>query len=264
MIKGKYIYGIMDTAEEKGYPIKGIGNNGNMVQSLAYKDTTALVSDTSTQEFPISRENTLIHMKVIENFMEEHTVLPVKFGTVAIGNNSLGPEERIKKEILEARYSEIKELLNWLKNKVELGLKAIWKNMDRIFQEIITENIEIQLLKQKISSKGVNQSYNERIKLGTMVKNGLDKKRTAEGKRIIRALNGLYYDLRFNKTFGDKMLINSSFLVKKDNMENFDKKIKELASANKEKMQFSYIGPVPPYNFVELVINLEEGKNGTH
>jgi hypothetical protein len=261
-VKGKYIYGITDAMEEKEYPIKGIGNNGNLVHSLVYKDTSALVSDTPVKEYPVSRENTLIHMKIIENFMEEKTVLPVKFGTVALGNDSRSSGERIKKEVLKARYSEIKDLLDRLQDKVELGLKAMWTNMDLVYQEIITENKDIQKLKQKISSKGVNQSYKERIRLGTLVKNTLDEKRTAEEKNIIRALNKLYCELRFNKTFGDKMITNTSFLVEKKIMKDFDKKMKNLDSAYKGRIQFSYIGPIPPCNFVELVIELKEDKGG--
>lgn len=261
-VEGKYIYGITDTMEEKEYPIKGIGNNGNLVHSLVYKDTTALVSDTPVKEYPVSRENTLIHMKIIENFMEEQTVLPVKFGTVAVGNDSRSSGERIKKEVLKERYSEIKDLLDRLQNKVELGLKAVWINMDLIFQEIIAENKEIQKLKQKISSKGFNQSYKERIKLGTLVKNTLDEKRHAEEKGIIRAFNELYCELRLNKTFGDKMITNTSFLVEKNRVKDFDKKMKKFASVNKERMRFTYVGPVPPCNFVELFIELKEGKSG--
>ncbi|MBS3819576.1 GvpL/GvpF family gas vesicle protein [bacterium] len=264
MTQGKYIYGIMDTSEEKYYNLKGIGNEGSTVHSLSFEDVAALVSDSPVKEYPISRENTLKHMKILERFMDDRTFLPVKFGTVAVGNGSRNSEERIKMEVLKARYSEVKKLLGHLRNKVELGLKAIWPEKEMIFKEIVEENKDIQKLKEKISSKGVNQTYKERIKLGRMVKDALDKKRTEEEKKIIKAFQGLYWDLRFNKKFGDKMVTNTAFLVPEDKLKDFDKKIEELDSMYKGEMRFQYIGPVPPCNFVELVVKLEEGQSGAH
>lgn len=255
--EGKYIYCIIDAQEEKDFGSTGIGGRGDRVHSFVFEDIAAVVSDTPVIKYPISKENTLAHMKVMEMVMKDCTILPVKFGTIASGNKSQIPEQRIKLEILKARHKEIKELFSLMKNKVELGLKAMWIDMKFIFEEIVEENTDIKILKQRISSGNSGQTYGQRIKLGEMVKKALETKKFKEEEEILKILEGVYYELRRNKTFGDNMIMNSAFLVDKARTKAFDNLIEKLISTYNNRTRFKYVGPIPPCNFVELVITLK-------
>jgi hypothetical protein len=256
--EGKYIYCITDAKGDNDFGSIGIGGRGDCVHSIVYQDITAVVSDSPAVEYSISKENTLAHMKVIERVMDGHTVLPVKFSTIALGNASRSSEKRIKLEILKARYRELKELLAQMNNKVELGLKALWTEMKAVFNDIANENQDIKMFKKRLASGNFTANYSQRIELGRMVKNGLEAKRASEEERILETLNGVYFDLRCNKTFGDNMITNSSFLVDKSRMEEFDNLVESLNSAYHGRIRFRYVGPIPPCNFVELVISLDE------
>lgn len=255
--QGKYIYCITDNKHDKDFGPIGIGNKGNRVHSIVFEEISAVVSDSPIVKYSISRENTVIHMKVMEMAMNDSPILPVKFGTVAPGSKIRSPEETVKLEILKARYKELKDLLSQMKNKIELGLKAIWMNMETIFQEIVDKNREIKILKNKIASRNSPQPYGHRIYLGEMVKKALDVKRTKEEAEILIQFIGVYDEIRCNKIFGDQMITNSSFLVNKTRIEEFDRLVEKLESTHNGRTKFKYVGPVPPCNFIELVIKLK-------
>ncbi len=264
--EGLYIYAIIGNGKEqpKGgkFDFSGIGNTGNQVFRVAYQNIAAVVSFSSIIRYPVSRENTMAHQKVLEGLMQDFTVLPVRFGTVAGGKNGLSPDERIKEEVLKARYGELKDLLTGMDNKIELGLKAFWNDMRVVFREIVEENRAIKILKEKTASKNPLYTYGTRAVVGEKVKDALEQKKTKEEKDILSVLKEAYVDMCNNKIFGDNMITNAAFLVDKSKVEEFDGSVNKLAAAYDGRIKFKYVGPVPPCNFVELVIMLGEEKDG--
>jgi len=272
---GRYIYGIIGDSGEKKFasPAIGVPDVKNTtcaevesevstgVYSISFQDIAAVTSPSSITKYSISRENTMAHQRVLEELMKDFTVLPVRFGTVAKNKNGVSSPERIKEEILKARYEELKELFAKMDDKIELGLKAIWCDMKAIFNEVVEENRDIKLLKEKISSKTPLQTYGERVALGEKVKIALERKKADEEKNILAPLKESYVDMRSNKIFGDNMITNCAFLTEKSKVEQFDRAVDKLSEDYTGRIKFKYIGPVPPCNFVELVITLGGEKN---
>ncbi|MFZ6016279.1 MAG: GvpL/GvpF family gas vesicle protein [Nitrospirota bacterium] len=264
VVEGRYIYCIIGTNQERKFTSPGIGARADTVYSIPYQDIAAVISPSPIMKYPISRENTMAHQKVLEELIGDFTVLPVKFGTVASGKDGVCAEERIREEVLKARYEELKGLLTKMDNKIELGLKALWSDMRVIFKEIVEENRDIKILKKTIASRSSLQTYGDRIALGEKVKDALERKKAKEQKDILNVLKEAYVDMRSNKIFGDNMITNLAFLVEKPRAEEFDRLVDRLSTIYDGRIKFKYVGPVPPCNFVELVIVLEgesyEGK----
>ncbi len=256
--EGKYIYCVINSSEEKDFGNMGIGGCGDMVHFVCYQDVGVVVSNSPTIKYPISRENILVHQKIMETLMENYTILPVKFSTVAGGKEGIDVAQRIRLEVLKARYEELKELLARMENKIELGLKALWLDMKVIFQEIVKENAEIRRMKRLMDSGNPIKLQNRTVNLGERVKKALEAKKAKEAAQIVACLKHCFVDKRSNKLFGDNMILNSSFLVEESRSEEFDKLISKLDSTQNGRMRFKYVGPVPPINFVELVIILED------
>ena len=253
---GKYIYCIINGGERRKFGPIGIGGRGAEVYTICCKDIGAVISDSLVAKYSICRENTLAHQEVLEAVMKDYTVLPVRFGTIAeSAGNGVNPEELIKQKVLEARYEEFKNLLEKMDNKIELGLKAVWKDINSIFREIVEDNKAIKTLKEGIiGSPFIGTREAQRAKIGEMVKDALDAKREKEGKAICDALKELSVDFRMNKTFGDKMLLNAAFLVDRSKEAEFDNEVNKLAAKYDDRMKFNYVGPVPAYNFVEIIV----------
>ena len=151
--EGKYLYGIIGTNGERNFGPIGLGSQE--VETIAYRDLSAVISNAALGKYVVSKDNLLAHERVLERVMKEHTVLPVKFCTIAAN-----PEEI--RRLLELRYPELKHLLRDLDGTVELGVKVVWRDMDLVFQEIVDENEEIKRLKAEIAERPSRQTHADR------------------------------------------------------------------------------------------------------
>lgn len=127
-------------------------------------------------------------------------------------------DKNVLLSVLEKSYDAIKKTLELLENKVELGLKII---------------LSKELMEQ-LDDERKNQLSNyvfESIK-----------------KNAVESANG--------KLFSERLLLNASFLVEKDKVEEFSKEIDKIEKMLAPKIQ--YTGPWPPYNFVK--INIGKGE----
>ncbi len=50
------------------------------------------------------------------------------------------------------------------------------------------------------------------------------------------------------------MIINAAFLVEKEKEEAFDTAVEKISQQYADKMNLKYVGPIPPCNFVEIVV----------
>ena len=149
--EGKYIYCIITTTVAKTFGSIGIGCRGDELYTICFQNIAAVVSNSPIIKYSISRENTLAHEKAIEEVMKEHTVLPVRFATIA------EDEEKVKK-ILEKEYDRFVALLKDMKGKKELGLKAIFKE-DVIYKYILEKYKDIERLKERVSALPPEKTY---------------------------------------------------------------------------------------------------------
>jgi hypothetical protein len=60
---------------------------------------------------------------------------------------------------------------------------------------------------------------------------------------------------RANEIFGERMIVNAAFLVERAREAEMDAAIRALDAQQTQRVLFRYVGPVPPYNFVYLVIH---------
>jgi hypothetical protein len=224
--KGLYVYCIIGTGEGRNFGPIGIGDRDGPVITIAYRDLSAVVSSVPMTKYVVSKETMVAHEKVIEAVMKDYTVLPVRFYTVA-------PNAEEIRGLLRRRYSEFKKLLRELDNKVELGLKALWKDMNVIFRGIVEGNEEIK---------------------AEMVKPALEKEKAEEREALLQPLRPLSSDLCLNKTYGDDMIMNAAFLVDRAREKEFDIRVGQLAAGHGGRIEFKYVGPAPPYSFVNIVI----------
>ena len=245
--QGQYIYAIVATNEERNFGSIGIGGRNDDVSTFCYRDIGAVISPSPIMKYPVSRANTIAHQKVMEEAMKYYPVLPVRFSTIGEGT------ELIKEKVLKARYDELKKLLGYVEDKIELGLKALWVNMQAIYKEIIDENRDIRLLRDRIMSKAI-KPQRDQVRLGEMVKKTLDAKKMQDEKAILNHLKGLWVDHKVNNAFGDQMITNSSFLITKDREKKFDDAVDKLSAKYDGRMKLKYVGPVPACNFIEIVV----------
>ena len=269
--EGKYIYCIIGTKQERNFGAIGIGGRGDEVLTIGYDELSMVVSSHPITKFVVNphtncnitqtkhtigvgvnRENMLAHESVIEEVMKEFdSVLPVRFGTIASNADEI-------RNLLGRRYREFKNALRDADHKVELGVKGVWKNMDVIFKEVVDGNKAIKMLKEKIQNDTARKNIQAKMEVGKQVGEVLAEKKEKETLNIVDALRHTAFEYRLNKTIGDEMFMNAAFLVDKGREKEFDNIMDDLGEKYNKRIKFLYAGPLPVFNFVNIVIYPEE------
>lgn len=247
--EGKYIYGIIRHTGPIEFGAIGIGKRADMVYGINYNDISAIVSNSPIIQYEARRVNMTTHEKVLEEVMKQFTVLPVRFSTISEYSDDSG----ILK-ILEKDYKKFDDLLTKMDGKKELGLKVLAHDA-AIYESIVEKYEEIKTLRGKLINLPVDKTHYQRMKIGEMVAEAL-KKETENYKNIILdVLSPLADDVKVNDNFGEMMILNSAFLIRNVVEPEFDQAVNDLDEKYGNFMTFKYVGTLPPYNFVNLVIN---------
>ncbi|MBU0493735.1 MAG: GvpL/GvpF family gas vesicle protein [Chloroflexi bacterium] len=245
---GKYMYCIIRGAAPRQFTTLGVGERGDPVYTVQFMNLAAAVSDSPLIEYESSRRNMMAHTLVQEEIMREFTMLPVRFGTVAPS------AQAIEEQVLQRRFGELTGLLNEMEGRMELGLKAFWYEAI-VFNEIVAENPLIRRLRDSLMGRRSEETYYDRIQLGEMVEAALGQKRDEDAEQILARLRPLVHQTRTNKVITDRMVLNAAFLVDQSRGAEFDQAIQDLDAQLGQRLMFKYVGPVPPYNFVNIVVH---------
>ena len=245
-VSARYIYGIIIDGERKSFGLCGI-DDGQEVYTITYQDIACAVSNSPLQDYSSMLKEALgrslvKHQTIIERVMEDHTIIPMKFGTLACNNDEVA-------QILKRGYLQFKELLIDMDGKIELDVAATWNDLETSIKEIGTEDKQIREFKAEIAEKPPNEALQDKIKIGMMIKDALDKRREKEQAYIVDFLKGVTVDFQKHQVMDDKMILNCAFLLERTKEPDFDSRLKKLDEEYKQKVHFKCVGPLPPYSF---------------
>jgi hypothetical protein len=246
--EGKYIYGIIRHSGPIEFGPIGIGVRSDRVYGINYKDVTAVVSNSPVIQYEARRVNMTTHEKVLEEVMKQFTVLPVRFSTISEYDDDSGLLNILAKE-----YKKFDDLLLKMDGKKELGLKVLAHEAP-LYESIIEKYDEIKTLRGKLINLPVDKTHYQRMKIGEMVAEALKKETGNYKNMIMDVLTPLSDDQKINDNYGEMMILNAAFLIKNTVEPDFDKAVTDLDEKYGKLMTFKYVGTLPPYNFVNLVI----------
>jgi hypothetical protein len=236
------------------------------VFAVPHNGIAAVVSATSREKLEISRGNALAHQQVMEAVMQRgHTVLPVRFNTIAEDKGASTAQQRLIDHVLVARRDEILGLLSTMHSLVEVGVKGLWTNMEAVFRDIVESSPDIQSLRKKLLASSAPTvtgrrptSMTGQVKLGERVKQALEARKCSTEATLMGLLMPLAKDFRKNKTFGDPMFANLALLVEKSRQESVVAALSAFEAEQVAETKLRCVGPLPPCNFLELVITWDD------
>lgn len=253
---GTYLYGVTHSQPFVGdgshFQAQGIA--GRPVRVIDQGDLAAIVSDSPSDQYDITLENVTAHENVIEEAMQRADILPVSFGTVAHS------DQEVRDQLLQQESDELHEQLMHTKNRVELGVKAIWEQ-DALFAQIAAENPDIQELRDAIVGTTPEETYDVRLELGELTDAAIQRQREQDSAAILDALSPLAVDTRTNRIITDMMILNASFLVDKSQVQAFTDKVNALRQAYAGRIMLQFVGPLPAYNFITISMSWKEPTN---
>jgi len=242
--KAQHLYCVVGNGKE---PDSGpIGLDGCRVSAIRHGDLAAVVSRASIRAYKTMKREEVIpylfaHQAVIEKVMEDHTVVPVKFGTTA-------RDETEVRRILDHGRPQLRAALEAMEGKIELDLVAQWKDLNSVLRQIGDEP-EIRTQKAAIAARPPQESMEERIRIGQTVKARLDQMRDEREAEIIEALTPLARDICPHALLDDRMILNTAFLVDRTTEGEVGTTLERLDGRYGDSIDFRCVGPLPPYSF---------------
>lgn len=246
--EGKYIYCIIASNVPEKFTSRGIGTRGDELYSVCCNGLAAVLSNSPVKSYRATRDNLMAHETAVEEVMKKHTVLPVRFATIAASDDKV-------RDILKREHSKFKELLTKFNSKKELGVKTIFKE-EVIFVEITKKYKAISDLKASLISLPPEKTYSQRMKIGEMVEAALKNEVEILKKEILSILSPLAVEVKINNAFGERMIVNAAFLVEKDQEDTFYKSVNDINEKYGNSIKLKYVCEVPPFNFVNLTIKV--------
>ncbi len=239
----RYIYGIIQQSQFKKFDFAGVADAE--VYSINHQDVAAIVSDTDLDQTDPTRKNVQAHVGVQERLLRDYTLLPMGFGMIA------GSEDDVRR-LLEKNYQGIVHELARLAGKVEVELKVFWDH-EAMIKELQGNSEELTRLKAKIkTASSPIEAQRLLIEAGKLVERIVLDWKARYAERVYSVLKDLSIDAKLNNPLGVKNILNASFLVERAKESDFQKEVYKLDSQYRGKVNFKYVAPLAPYNFVEL------------
>lgn len=240
---GKYIYGVLEEPEPRRFGLSGVGDAE--VYTINCQRVAAVVSDTELCEIDPTRRNVQAHTIVQDQLLRDYTLLPMSFGMIA------GSEDEVRR-LLEKNYLGLVSELERLNGKIQVELKIFW-DQEAMVKELQGESEEFTKLKAQINAaSSLTESQSLLMEAGKLVERiALDWKAKYAG-RVYAAVKQLATEARLNDPVGIKNILNASFLIDRPREGAFKEEVYRLDSRYQGKVNFKYIGPLPPYSFVTL------------
>ncbi|WP_375594098.1 GvpL/GvpF family gas vesicle protein [Algihabitans albus] len=243
--QGQYLYCVIAADKPLTFDVDGIGGAGDKVYSIPFDGLSAVVSASPEAEYDGTRRNLTAHMRVLETVMAEHTIVPIRFGSVA------PTPDAVYETLLKPQRETIQSVLADLEGRVEMGLKVFWME-GVLYAEILKSRPDIAQLRDSLLGRSPDESYYERVKVGELLEGAVADKRAQEAEELMNYLAPLAYRVRRLDALGEQMVVNAALLMDRSKVDALDEAVSKLDASNAERLLFKLVGPTAPYNFVDL------------
>ncbi len=255
-----YLYCVVDSEPT----IKQVEDSENNLYSICHNGLYAVVREVEQQEFGEEglkknmadfewvKTKAGLHERIIEQVMSNISVIPFKFSTLFNTDESL-------KAMLEQYGQEFKAILRRLAHKQEWGLK-IYCNLEKLKGSFLSNQEKILEIEDEIKSSSVGKGYFLKKKKDQLIERMLNDKINECSQENFELLKELSFEARINRLLPkevtereDDMVLNSAFLVDRDEVDDFQNMVDTLKVHYESKGFFiDCTGPWPPYNFCGL------------
>lgn len=245
-----YLYAIVLGLE--GAILGPIGLESQTVYSITSGRVSAVVSGAPEKLRP-ERRHLAAHHEVLKRLMAgSNAVLPVTFGTVAVGRKAVY-------QILSRNNKDVLDTLRRVTGCVEMGLRVTW-DVPNIFEYFVDTHPELRAARDQFVSARRAPSQDDKIELGRLFDRLLGEDRETNAARVEEVLVPHCVETKRNTSRNEREVVNLACLVKRERQEEFEAAVFEAAKFFDDRYAFDFNGPWPPHNFVDMALDFKPGR----
>jgi hypothetical protein len=250
-LKELYIYGLIGGTPFKDELEKiSVVQENTPIYGVWHKNIGFAVS--AAPDYPLkdlSKESIIQlfvhHQQVLECLRQKFSLIPVKLGTVLESVTEAAA-------VLANNEEKFNDLLNYLKDKVELNLSVSWNDLNEVVAKIGEED-EVKKLKQSLLAQE-QVSQEDLIKIGKIISFQMQQKKQAAREYIISELRNLWEDYFINEVVDENSILNLTLLAITGKVDDVNKKIEYLNQIYRDSLDFSLTKSLLPQGFSTVSI----------
>lgn len=148
-----YVYGIIKN-KNINWDIKGLNNKP--IKKIDFEDISALITFYPILHPALKEEEAMQHAAILKKLAKKTTIIPMSFGTVF-------KDKEILETVLSKTYQAIKETMELINGKIELGVKVVKNQLDELNNEVAFKILESL---NKLSVKSIKgDNFSDRLLL---------------------------------------------------------------------------------------------------
>jgi len=242
MVDGLYVYGIV-RAEQPALALPpGVGDARPFLH--ANGGLGAIVSSIEDGRSLGRASDARAHEQVLRAALELcDPVLPVRFGTVYRDAGQL------EAELLDPAAPQLERLLDELAGTVELELRALYPDQERLLRELVREDRGLAQLRERARRSG---DFHARIQLGEATLHAFERHRAADSALLLGRIAPFVRDYRPREELPERVAAHLALLVDRERVGDVEREAESLAEELHERMVLRLVGPLPPYSFVTV------------
>jgi len=238
---GLYLYGIVRAGVALPDGLVGVVATVPRVHGIG--DLAVVVSDFSDDADFGTPQDLIAHSAVLDEIARTTAVLPMRFGTL------VPSEEALQNELL-ADPEGLLATLARLGGAVQYTLRVRYEQ-DVVLPEILREDPQLARLQQEIAGTTEDETRTQRIALGEAVVARLEALRGPDAQELYDALGPLVREIAEHDGGPADDVADVALLVSRDDAENFEAAVEEIAERHHLRMRYRLLGPQAPYDFVD-------------
>lgn len=259
-----YLYALIPEKELAATPKNFLGIDGiNNSYTIKHNGIIAIVSrvdendfsqesiDKNLQNLRWLEEKGVLHHKIISVLNKEYTIIPMALCTI------FNDEDSVHRNLMNLE-EDITQLFQNLEDTEEWNVKAYCNPSDLETDGNISK--AVHELETEIQSASQGKQFFLKKKLEKLKAEEIEKEIKQIVEKISITLKGDSRDYVINNNWpkqltgrAEDMILNSAYLISKQNKESFLEKIEQLKKIYSEKgLQIEESGPWPPYHFASL------------
>jgi hypothetical protein len=236
-----HLYGV--TTADASPPADLKGRRDSALRLVCDGELAVIVSDVDA-DVPAGRKDLLSHAHVLEAYAEESTVVPMQFGI------ALPSDDEVREQVLQDDRESLEYLVRSFDGLVQLTVQA-FHHEEPVLREVLRRHPDLVAARDQMKAFPEAATPARQMELGQAVASALEELEEEDRLMMLDRLAPLSRAVAENDAGGSHEILHAAFLVERDARTGFDEAVGLLRSENEERMRIRYVGPQPPYSFLE-------------
>ena len=238
-----YVYAVVAAGADIPEGLETVGEQPGPLEVLDHRGLAAVVSDVPVDRPLGRRQDLMSHERVVDTIAEHMTVLPMRFGGVVENDRA------VVDELLEQHHDYFVRALEQLEGCVQFVLHGRY-DQDRLLGGMLRGDAEMARLSESIRGREEDATYYDRIKLGEMISNELERVRAADAEVAAERLSPVAVAVAVKEAGGEDGAVNLAVLVRRDRRSEFEAAVDALGDEWGDRVALRLVGPVAPFDFL--------------